>query len=188
MTKTKRLALAVGMAAGLHGAADAHGNVPIEQDRCAHQIRASWLHYSAYQPSHDPKAEYCEEIPHVGDTIVVIDIIGGSLREQALAVRVQGPDESGVTKTLLELPARLHANGVVNATVKFDVPGKYVVSVVSADGRDELDRMELLVASFNWQKKLRQLLFPALLSVLLVWLGYRAKRWLSIRSTGRHKT
>lgn len=184
MTKAMRLATTVVAGVWLQGAAHAHDNAPIEQDVCAHQISGSWLHYSAYQPSHDPKAQYCEEIPRAGETILVIDIVDGRLRERLLAVKIEGPDDRGGMRTLMDLPARLHANGVVDTTVNLDSPGKYVVSVFSPE-RNELDRFELSVAQFNWQKKLRQLLVPGLLSILLVWLGLRAKRWFSKRSSGR---
>lgn len=183
MTKAMRLAITVGAGVWLQGAAYAHGNKPIEQDVCAHQISGSWLHYSAYQPSRDPKAQYCEEIPSAGDTILVIDIVDGRLRERPLSVKIEGPDDHGGTKTLMDLPPRLYATGVVDTTVNLNSPGNYVVSVSSPE-RNELDRFELSVAQFNWQKKLRQLLVPSLLSVLLVWLGLRTKQWFSKRSAG----
>jgi hypothetical protein len=187
MTKAAKVMAALGAAIGLHVGAQAHGNKPIEQDTCAHQISGNWLHYSAYQPKLDPKAEYCDDIPQVGDTVLVIDIVDKRLREQELGVKVSGPDDSGETKTMMDLPAKRHTTGVVDTTVNFKSPGRYVVSIISQSTSQEVDRMEFTVAQINWPKQVRQWVIPVLLSTLIVWLGLRAKRWLSSRSARRQR-
>ena len=45
------------------GIADAHGNVTMEEDICARRIGGNIVHFSAYQPQFEPKAQYCTEIP-----------------------------------------------------------------------------------------------------------------------------
>lgn len=66
----------------------AHGNVTIEEDPCVRKIGGSMVHFSAYQPQIEPKAQYCTEIPDVGDTFLVVDLVDPSLRTLPVGVKI----------------------------------------------------------------------------------------------------
>jgi hypothetical protein len=70
------------------GVADAHGNVTMEEDICVRRIGGNMVHFSAYQPQFEPKAQYCTEIPEVGDTFLVVDLVDPGLRTMPVGVRI----------------------------------------------------------------------------------------------------
>ena len=64
-------------------------------DPCRKQIGDSLLHLTLYQPHFDPDAEYCEEVPRAGRTVVVVDVTAGELRQVPISVEVVAGSESG---------------------------------------------------------------------------------------------
>ena len=60
----------------------------MEEDSCVRRIGENMVHLSAYQPQFDPSAQYCTEIPKVGDTYLVVDLIDPAMREMPIGMRV----------------------------------------------------------------------------------------------------
>ena len=63
------------------GGVSAHGKVTMEEDSCVRRVGDSMVHLSAYQPQFEASAQYCMEIPQVGDTHLVVDLVDQALRE-----------------------------------------------------------------------------------------------------------
>ena len=59
----------------LPGLAGAHGNATMEEDTCVQRVGGSLVHFNAYQPQNEAKAQYCTEIPGEGDTFLVVDLV-----------------------------------------------------------------------------------------------------------------
>ena len=98
-------------------------------DPCRKQVGDSFLHLTLYQPHFDPDAEYCEELPRAGKTVVVVDVTAGELRQVPISVELVASDPSGRSRSVLSLPAKILERGVADAEVVFDDGNSYVAHV-----------------------------------------------------------
>jgi hypothetical protein len=99
-------------------------------DPCRKQIGASLLHLTLYQPHFDPDAEYCEEVPRAGKTIVVVDVTEGELRQVPMSVELVATKASGEPRTVLSLSPQVYQNGVATTEVTLDEGSDYSARVV----------------------------------------------------------
>ena len=101
-------------------------------DPCERRLGASLVHLTLYQPNFDPDAEYCNEVPREGKTVMVVDIEGDRLRQAPIALEVTSSDDSGPRK-ILSIPPRIYRRGVADAEVMLDSGSEYVARVVLLD-------------------------------------------------------
>jgi hypothetical protein len=82
----------------LTATAYAHGGVRVDKDRCVLKIGPDTMHFTGYQPL-DTREEFCEDIPAVGPTIIVLDYEEPELREMTAEIRVIKDDgaHAGIT-------------------------------------------------------------------------------------------
>ena len=99
-------------------------------DPCRKQLGDALLHLTLYQPHFDPDAEYCEELPRAGKTVMVVDVTAGVLREVPISVELIASDTSGRSRSVLSLPPKILERGVADAEVVFDDGNSYVAQVV----------------------------------------------------------
>ena len=52
----------------------AHGGLSMEQDMCKLTVGPYMMHFAGYQEDAQ-RTEFCEDIPHKGPTIVVLDMV-----------------------------------------------------------------------------------------------------------------
>lgn len=124
--------------------------------KCLLRIGPNLIHVTAYQ-ARDPRAEFCRDIPDLGQVVIVLDYVDPELRKMTTDVRVikdvgGGADISGdpsllndaqvapealdpVTET--HLPARLYPTGTINFQHVFTTPGRYqgIVTVRNEHGQ-----------------------------------------------------
>src|ERR1700730_3862656 len=105
-------------------------------DPCERRLGASLVHLTLYQPNFDPDAEYCDEVPREGKTVMVVDIEGDRLRQAPIALEVIASDGSGPRK-VLSVPPRIYRRGVADAEVTLNSGSDYVARVVLLDGADQ---------------------------------------------------
>lgn len=98
-------------------------------DPCRKQIGASFLHLTLYQPHFDPDAEYCEELPRAGKTVVVVDVTAGELRQTPISVEVVAVNAAGESRTALSLPPQVYPGGIADSEMVFDEGNKYLTRV-----------------------------------------------------------
>ncbi len=111
----------------------AHGAVTLEEDICVRRVGGSMIHFSAYQPQFEPKAQYCTEIPDEGETFLVVDLVDQGLRNTRVGVRiVRGVDEKAEDQTVVNWQPASHPDGVVRGEATLD-KGLYKV-IVTAEG------------------------------------------------------
>lgn len=113
----------------LSGAAQAHGGLSIDSDMCKLRLGPFNMHFTGYQPEINGNREFCEDIPKVGHTIVVMDVIEPELREMPIEVRIirDTGDESRLDAiTVLHLPPKTYLSGSVPFEYSFTSPGKFV--------------------------------------------------------------
>src|SRR5271169_686578 len=82
-----RLSFTIAVALLLPAAASAH-RFGGPNDPCERKIGTSLIHITLYQPEFDPDAEYCDQIPRAGNTVLVVDVLGDEQRRIPLALRV----------------------------------------------------------------------------------------------------
>ena len=169
------------------GSAGAHGKVSMEEDSCVRRVGDSMVHLSAYQPQFEVSAQYCMEIPQVGVTYLVVDLVDQALREMPVGMKiVKGDSETGNETVSLMLP-RLHPDGVLRGETNLD-QGLYTV-IISADGVPPMRyQYALRVQMINYANVFRTAILPLIGILLLSFLGYKlmkSKRMQAWRASRR---
>lgn len=128
--------------------ASAHGGLSIDDDMCKLRLGPFNLHFTGYQPEINGNREFCEDIPKVGHTIVVMDAIEPELREIPIEVRIirDTGDESRLdVVTVAHLPPKVYASGSVPLEYSFTTPGKFVGLVTAGDKGQYVSRFPFSV-------------------------------------------
>ena len=165
------------------GEAAAHGDAPPDADPCSRRIGESVVHFSAYQPQYELKAQYCTEIPKIGETFMVVDLVDPALRNVPVGMRVvkgvEGTIDGTEAQTVADWRPSHHPDGVVRGEAKLD-EGLYRV-IISAEGKNPLRYQYLLrVQMIDYQKLVLSVVEPLVGLLLLAWLMYKIvkSKWL----------
>ena len=113
--------------AAVPGRAGAHGGLAMEQDMCKLSVGPYTVHFAGYQEDAQ-RSEFCEDIPHRGKIIVVLDFVDPALREMPVEVRVvrktgESLDQSPV---VFSVGPKLYPNGTLTFAHDFADDGDYV--------------------------------------------------------------
>lgn len=165
----------------LPGLAAAHGNVAIEEDSCVQRVGGSLVHFNAYQPQNEAKAQYCTEIPGEGDTFLVVDLVDPGLRHMPVGVRVvRGLSESAEDQTVAYWPPTIHPDGIVRGETKL-VKGLYKL-IITPEGFSPSSYL-LRVQQIDYSTIARKSIGPLTVMLLLAVIAYefskskRLKKW-----------
>ncbi|MEQ1680529.1 MAG: hypothetical protein E8D52_12115 [Nitrospira sp.] len=162
-------------------AAVAHGNVAMEEDSCVRKIGGNMVHFSAYQPQIEPKAQYCTEIPDVGDTFLVLDLVDPSLRNMPVGVKIiQGvnEDEQDEAKTVAYWKPVSHPDGIVRGEATLE-KGLYKL-IITAEGLSPSTYL-LRVQQADYSKLGRAALGPLAVLLVLGVVGYELSKSIRVR-------
>ena len=66
----------------------AHGGVSLEDDLCIMRIGQYRAHFTGYQPRARASQEFCEDIPELGEAIIVLDFLDPALRNMDIDFEV----------------------------------------------------------------------------------------------------
>ena len=164
------------------GNAAAHGRESMEEDSCVRRIGENMVHLSAYQPQFDTSAQYCTEIPKVGDTYLVVDLIDPAMREMPIGMRVIKGTNLEEDETVSYVRPSYHPDGVIRGETSLD-QGLYTV-IITAEGLPPLRyQYPLRVQMVNYGNIFRTAVGPLIGLLLLSLLGYklmkskRMERW-----------
>ena len=149
----------------------AHGAVSLEDDICVRRMGGNMVHFSAYQPQFEPKAQYCTDIPEGGDTFLVVDLVDPGLRSMPIGVRVikgTGGGETEEDQTVVYWKPTSHPDGVVRGEANLE-KGLYKV-IITADGLSPSYYL-LRVQQVDYSKIGRKAVGPmmVLLVIALIW-------------------
>ncbi len=142
---THRLAAAVivGVVFGALPRVHAHGGLAFDKDVCKLTIGPYKMHFTGFQPDSTATKEFCEDIPRVGRTIIVLDYIDPELRKLPVEFRIikDTGDESRLDAiTTFRKPAKVYPNGSLDVEITFAEPGKFVGFVTAGDGGQHISR------------------------------------------------
>lgn len=167
------------------GVAAAHGNVAIEEDTCVRRVGGNLVHFNAYQPQNEARAQYCTEIPGEGDTFLVVDLVDPGLRNMPVGVRVvRGLNETAEDETVAYWPPAIHPDGVVRGEAKL-MKGLYKL-IIMPEGFSPSSYL-LRVQQVDYATVARKALGPLTVLLLLVLIGYefsKSKRFRKWRVSG----
>jgi hypothetical protein len=128
--------------------AQAHGGLALAEDMCKLRVGPYNMHFTGYQPDNSRNKEFCEDIPEIGRTVVVLDYIEPELRPLPTEVRVirdTGSEQDLQAVTVLHLPSKVYPSGSVNFEYSFDKPGKYIGLVTVGDKQEHVSRFPFSV-------------------------------------------
>jgi hypothetical protein len=170
----------------LPGVVRAHGPVAMEEDRCVQRVGGILVHFNAYQPQNEAKAQYCTEIPGEGDTFLVVDLVDPGLRNLPVEVRVvRGFSETEEDQTVAYWPAVTHPDGVVRGQANL-AKGLYKL-IITPEGLSPSSYL-LRVQQIDYAQIARKAIGPLTILLLLALLGYelsKSPRWRNGRVLGR---
>ena len=154
----------------LPGIASAHGNVSLEEDTCVQRVGGNLVHFNAYQPQNEAKAQYCTEIPGEGDTFLVVDLVDPILRSMPVGVRVvRGLGETAEGETVAYWPPAIHSDGVVRGEAKL-MKGFYKL-IISPAGFSPSSYL-LRVQQIDYAAMAGKAIGPITIILLLCLIGY----------------
>tara|TARA_R110002073_G_scaffold94594_8_gene219940 strand:- start:2163 stop:2720 length:558 start_codon:yes stop_codon:yes gene_type:complete len=114
------------------GLAAAHGKVDLEQDNCVRGTEGSRVHFSTYQPQFDSDAQYCTDIPKVGNTYWVVDLIDQALRDMPVGVEIVKGGGDALSEVVASFSPTSHPDGVIKGESNLD-EGLYTVLITGKD-------------------------------------------------------
>lgn len=163
----------------------AHGKVVMEEDSCMRRAGNSMVHLSAYQPQHEPSAQYCTEIPNGGETFLVIDLVDQALRDMPVGIKiVRGMNaEDEIIKAVKPV---YHPDGVVGEKVHLE-QGRYTI-FIKGEGVPPVEyKYPLRVQMINYGKIIRKAIGPTIALIVFTLIGYKitktkkVQNWLASR-------
>lgn len=125
------LTLAVGLLLPTIASAHRFGG---PNDPCERKVGTALIHITLYQPQFDPDAEYCDNVPRAGNTVLVVDVLGDEQRRIPMALRVVEARGAESSRTVLSIPPKVYRRGVADAQMTLDGGGRYVTQILLGDG------------------------------------------------------
>ena len=162
--------------------AAAHGTTSGEDDPCLRQVGERVVHFNAYQPQYEVKAQYCTDIPKAGETFLVVDLVDPALRSEPVGMRIVkgGGNDDTEDQLVADIRPSTHPDGVLRSEVRLD-EGLYTVTIAS-EKQNLMKRPQYLlrVQMTDYQKLVQTLAVPLFGMLLVAWLGYKLLRstWL----------
>lgn len=132
----------------LPSTAQAHGGLSMDSDICKLKLGPYNMHFTGYQPDSDGNTEFCEDIPKVGPTVIVMDEIEPELRDLPIEVRIISDtgDESDLDAvTLVHLAPKVYVSGSVPLEYTFEKAGRYVGLVTAGEQGQYVSRFPFSV-------------------------------------------
>jgi hypothetical protein len=123
---------------GCAAQAQAHGGVSIDQGQCIMKIGPDTMTFTGYQPQKS-REQFCDDIPDVGSTIIVLDAQQDELRDMAIEMRVlrnvgqKDDNENMEANTEIYVPPKKYKSGTLNFDYNFAKNGNFIGLVKARD-------------------------------------------------------
>jgi hypothetical protein len=133
----------------------AHGGLSMDQDKCKLTVGRYLMHFAGYQEDAQ-RSEFCEDIPHKGKTVIVLDFVDAALRDLPVEVVIVRQTGGGVPHEQLpvvyRLPPKAYPRGTLTLTHDFADDGDYVGLVYVGDNRQQQSVFPFAVGRNDWPK------------------------------------
>ena len=167
------------------GVAGAHGNVAMEQDSCMRRAGGgSMIHMSVYQPTIEPSSHYCTEIPNVGETYLVIDLVDKALRDMPVGIRIVKGTGDADSETIKTVKPAFYKSGSLSQKVYLE-QGRYTVIIKGEAVPPVEHSYPLRVKMVNYSKLFQEAIGPTIAFLVLIFVGYKitktkkVQKWLA---------
>ena len=114
----------------------AHGGASVEADKCRIEVGPHLVHFTAYQPQLTGTTEYCNDIPELGNVVIVFDYEGKALRNMTVEFEITKEPEG--TRIFYQAPTT-NPTGTYNTQLNFSNPGKYLAHVTLVNEGQKID-------------------------------------------------
>lgn len=126
----------------------AHGGVSMDNDICLMKLGPYRSHFTGYQPERRSTQEFCEDIPELGNVVMVMDFMSDELRGMQTDFRIIrdvgnvgrsateadiGTQEQVEKATVFYKSAEKYPHGTLSVAHKFPEEGKFI-GIVTASG------------------------------------------------------
>jgi len=129
----------------------AHGGVVSRGNQCRLLVGPYVINFSGYQPQNNQSELFCDDLPMVGESIIVLDFIDKKLRNMTVNFRVIKADaaplgtaedgkvnEAELAQTpIFEIPAKHYPMGMMNIEQDFTEKGHFVGYVIVEDENEK---------------------------------------------------
>ncbi len=157
-------------------AVSAHGKVSMEDDICMRQIGENIIHLSAYQPEFDVEGHYCTDIPQVGETLLVVDLVDPALRDMPIGLKVFKGNNETDGELITNLSPRYYEDGVISTYSALNEKGVYSITV-TAEGVPPLSyRYQLRVEMIDYGNVFRAAIGPVVGLLLISLIAYKVTK------------
>lgn len=114
----------------------AHGGLSMDQDMCKLTVGPYMMHFAGYQEDAQ-RTEFCEDIPHKGPTIIVLDMVDSALRDMPVTFRIVRKTDGQLeaAPVVYQLPAATYPRGTLMVRHDFLEDGDYVGLVHAGDAQ-----------------------------------------------------
>ena len=155
------------------GVAGAHGNVAMEQDSCMRRAGGgSMIHMSVYQPTIEPSSHYCTEIPNVGETYLVIDLVDKALRDMPVGIRIVKGTGDADSETIKTVKPAFYKSGSLSQKVYLE-QGRYTVIIKGEAVPPVEHSYPLRVQMVNYSELFQEAIGPTIAFLVLIFVGYK---------------
>lgn len=127
-----------------------HGGVMNEGNECKLRVGPYMMNFSGYQPENNVSKQFCDDMPTIGKSIIVLDFIDNKLRDMTVNFRViksdvaaLGNEKDGIVNEaelaqtpFFQIPAKHYPSGTMTITQDFAEKGHFVGYVV-VEGENE---------------------------------------------------
>lgn len=127
-----------------------HGGVSNEGNECKLTVGPYLMNFSGYQPQDDVSEQFCDDMPSIGKSIIVLDFVDNKLRDMNVNFRVIKSDvaalgnekdglvnEAELAQTpFFQIPAKHYPSGTMTITQDFKEKGHFVGYVI-VEGENE---------------------------------------------------
>lgn len=114
----------------------AHGGASVEADKCRIEVGPYLVHFTAYQPQLTGTTEYCNEIPELGNVVIVFDYEGKALRNMTVEFEITKEPEGN--RFFYQAPTT-NPTGTYNTALNFTDPGSYLAHVTLVNEGQKID-------------------------------------------------
>jgi len=128
-----------------------HGH-ELAANTCVIHMGPYKMYFSSYQPDTHHDHQFCQELPDIGNTVLVLDFVERELRSIPVEFRIirdTGSEQDLDAITLVHFPAKVYPKGSIDVKHNFDQSGKFIVLTSTGDNQEHLSRFHFSVGETN---------------------------------------
>jgi hypothetical protein len=159
-----------------------HGH-ELATDTCVLHIGPYKMYFASYLPDTYYERKFCQELPAMGNTVLVLDYVEQELRSLPVEVRIirdTGSEDNLEAVTITHLPAKVYPAGSIDVKYNFDKPGKFVGLVSIGENREHVTRFPFSVGEQGVMSHLSHymmVIVPAMVGIAVaVFFAFRDRR------------